>query len=98
MKDLYQWVQKCKPDLKPYSKVDDAKFQVTFHYFIMMSNLANLFTYQWLEEVFLGYIKSIATDPIRGNSRWKRQLLNDANSPEISDAPLPKCKRPKNDK
>ena len=28
VRDLHQWVQKRKPDLKPYSKVDDARFKV----------------------------------------------------------------------
>ena len=28
VRDLHQWVQKRKPDLKPYNKVDDERFEV----------------------------------------------------------------------
>jgi len=28
VRDLHQWVKKLKPDLKPYRKVTDARFEV----------------------------------------------------------------------
>jgi len=30
VRDLHQWVHKLKPDLKPYRKVDDKRFEVRF--------------------------------------------------------------------
>lgn len=35
VRDLHQWVRKCKPDLKPYHKVDDERFEVSLHYILL---------------------------------------------------------------
>lgn len=79
LRSLDQWIHKCKPNLKPYTSVDDPRFQVyTLNISSAQKCVIFFMSMQLLQDDFLGYLdqwESGTKDRVDLSASDKRKLL-----------------------